>query len=205
MERMMEKEAKYLLPGHGKLIEGKKNVREVLLITVEAMHFVHDEVVKRLNEGKWFEQIYNEMIDIYPEKFKKHEYLQPLYGCYRFAIHAVYRLYHGWYDSGNPTDLFPSRSEDIATEFLKISQPEVYLNHAKNLLNQKRLQLALHIIDIVIKGNREENQSVYVKALKLKKKILKLKRDQEPSFIVSNIINNGIHKIKSKLRNIKNS
>ena len=41
------------------------------------MHFVHDEVVKRLNEGKGFEENYHEMLEIYPEKFKNHKYLSP--------------------------------------------------------------------------------------------------------------------------------
>ncbi|GAH90883.1 unnamed protein product, partial [marine sediment metagenome] len=67
------------------------NLKDVLSITAEAMRFVHDEVVKRLNEGKWFEQIYYEMLEIFPEKFKKHNALIPIYGCYRFAIHATYR------------------------------------------------------------------------------------------------------------------
>jgi alkyl sulfatase BDS1-like metallo-beta-lactamase superfamily hydrolase len=89
-------------------------------ITSEAIHFVHDEVVKRMNEGKWFEQIYHEMLDIYPEKFKNHEYLSPVYGCYPYAIHAVYRLYHGWFDTGNPTDLFPAKSDKIARELLAL-------------------------------------------------------------------------------------
>ena len=48
MERMMEKNAEYLVPGHGELIEGKERVKEALSITAEAMNFVHDEVVKRI-------------------------------------------------------------------------------------------------------------------------------------------------------------
>ncbi|GAF71796.1 unnamed protein product, partial [marine sediment metagenome] len=112
MERMLEKNADYLVPGHGKLIEGKDNVKECLSITAEAMHYVHDEVVKRMNQGKWFEEIYHEMLEIFPDKFKNSKYLKPIYGCYRFAIHATHRLYHGWYNTGNPTDLFPARSKD---------------------------------------------------------------------------------------------
>ena len=62
LEKMREKEAEYLIPGQGPLIEGKEKIKEILTITAEVLHFVHDEVVKRLNEGKWFEQIYHEML-----------------------------------------------------------------------------------------------------------------------------------------------
>jgi len=203
MEHMLEKDAKYIIPGHGKLIEGKQKVREVLEITAEAMHFVHDEVVKRMNEGKWFEQIFHEMLKIYPDKFKNHEYLKPLYGDYRFAIHAVYRLYHGWYDTGNPTDLFPSKSNEIAKEFLKLNTPENYLSHAKELFNHKKYQLALHILDIVINGKDSTNNHLFVNALELKLKILRKKAKEEPSFIVRNILNNEVKQLRSKIKKLK--
>jgi alkyl sulfatase BDS1-like metallo-beta-lactamase superfamily hydrolase len=204
MENMMEKDAKYIIPGHGELIEGKEKVREVLEITAEAMHFVHDEVVKRMNEGKWFEQIFHEMLDIYPDKFKTDEYLKPLYGDYRFAIHAVYRLYHGWYNTGNPTDLFPAKSSDIAREFLKLNTPEKYLDHAKSLFNNEEYQLALHILDIVIQGQNSMKKDLFVEALKLKYKLLKKKMNEEPSFIVRNILNNEIRRLKSTIKKLIN-
>jgi alkyl sulfatase BDS1-like metallo-beta-lactamase superfamily hydrolase len=202
MERMMEKNAEYLLPGHGKLIEGKDKVKEVLSITAEAMHFVHDEVVKRMNEGKWFEQIYHEMLEIFPEKFN-HWILQPIYGCYRFAIHAVYRLYHGWYNTGNPTDLFPAKSDQIAKEFLKVASDKHYLDHVKKIFGEGKLQLALHIIDVVIKGIDSNKNEILLNAYNLKYKILKQKAKDEPSFIASNIINNGALQIKDKIRKLK--
>ena len=203
MEKMMAKNAEYLIPGHGPLIEADDKVRDVLSITAEAMHFVHDEVIKRMNEGKWFEQIYHEMLDIYPDKFKNHHHLREMYGCYRFAIHATYRLYHGWYNSGNPTDLFPAKSTDIAKEFLQINSEEKYLEHAKNLYNEGKLQLALHILDIIIQGIETNNNEFLLEALKLKYKILRHKSKEEPSFIASNIITNAAFQIKNKLKVIE--
>jgi len=199
----MEKDAKYLVPGHGQLIKGKEKVRDVLSITAEAMHFVHDEVVKRLNEGKWFEQIYHEMIEIFPDKFKTHPILRPMYGCYRFAIHASHRLYHGWYNTGNPTDLFPSKSEDIAKELLKLNDEKAYLNHAKNLFNGGKLQLALHILDIVIKGAESNHRETLLEALDLKYQILKQKVKEESSFIAANIIDNARYQIKNRIKELK--
>jgi len=203
MEKMREKNAEYLVPGHGRLIEGAEKVRDVLSITGEVMHFVHDEVVRRLNEGKWFEEIYHEMLEIYPEKFKKHKILRGIYGCYRFAIHATYRLYHGWYDSGNPTDLFPAKMDDVAREFLKINSEENYLEHAKKLYSEGKKQLALHILDIVVKGTDEKNVETLIEVLKLKVKILKEKVKNETSFIAGNIINNAAHQIKERLKDLK--
>lgn len=203
MEKMMKKNAEYLIPGHGPLIKGKEKVKDVLSITAEAMHFVHDEVVKRLNKGKWFEQIYHEILEIYPEKFKKHKYLRPMYGCVRFAIHANYRLYHGWYNSGNPTDLFPAKSEEIAKEFLRLNSEENYIEHAKKLYEEGKLQLALHILDIIIKGTDEMHNKILLEALNFKYKILKQKANDETSFIAANIIDNAAYQIKEKIKDLK--
>jgi len=203
MEKMKKKEAEYLVPGHGPLIEGKENVQDSISITAEAMHFVHDGVVKKLNEGKWFEQIYHEMMEIFPEKFKNHKMLRPMYGCYRFAIHAAYRLYHGWYNSGNPTDLFPSKAKDIAKEFLEINSEKNYLDHAKKIYNQGKLQLALHILDVLINGIDNKNNNMLLEALKLKFKILREKSNSETSFIAANIIDNAALQIKNRIKEME--
>lgn len=202
LDKMIEKEAKYLIPGHGKFLEGKEKVKDALSITSEAMHFVHDEVVKRLNEGKWFEQIYHEMIEIFPKKFKTHSILSPIYGCYRFAIHATYRLYHGWYDSGNPTDLFPAKSKEISSELLKINNAQSYFEHAKKLAENNELQLSLHILDVVLEGREYVDTTVLLDSLKLKMKVLKRKAKEEPSFIAANIINNAVNQIKEEIREL---
>ena len=203
MEKMLAKNAEYLIPGHGPLIEGEDKVRDVLSITAEAMHFVHDEVVKRMNKGKWFEQIYYEMLEIYPDKFKNHHHLREMYGCYRFAIHATYRLYHGWYNSGNPTDLFPAKSTDISKEFLQINSEEKYLEHAKSLYNKGKSQLALHILDVIIQGIETNHNEFLIEAMKLKYKILRQKSKVESSFIASNIMANAALQIKNKFKELE--
>ncbi|MCK4252213.1 hypothetical protein KAX97_12255, partial [candidate division WOR-3 bacterium] len=135
--------------------------------------------------------------------FKKHDILRPIYGCYRFAIHASYRLYHGWYNSGNPTDLFPAKKDDIAREFLKLNSEEKYLEHAKKLYSESKKQLALHVLDIVVKGTDEKNVETLVEALKLKVKILNEKVKNETSFIAGNIIDNAAYQIKERLKELK--
>ena len=203
MEKMMEKDAKYLVPGHGALIKGHNNVKEALSITAEVMHFVHDEVVKRLNQGKWFEEIYHEMLEIYPERFKNHWRLKPVYGCYEFAIHAVYRLYHGWYNTGNPTDLFPSKSVDLAKILLELNDVDKYLEQSKLLIQEGKLQLSLHIIDVVIKGLQDIPSEKLLAAYQLKYEVLRKLAKQQTSFIAFNILNNGANALKETINGLK--
>ena len=202
MEKMLEKNADYIVPGHGQLIEGKDDVKDTLSIRAEAMHFVHDEVVKRMNEGKWFPEIFHEMLEIEPEKFKNHKFLKPTYGCYRFAIHATYRLYHGWYDSGNPTDLFPAKADDIAKEILKVADETKFLEQAKSLFDEGKVQLASHLLDVIIKGSALENETL-LEAYKLKSLSLKKLKIEEPAFIAKNSYSTGLSELKVKIKELK--
>ena len=203
MEKMMEKDAKYLVPGHGALIKGRNEVKDVLSITSEVMYFVHDEVVKRLNQGKWFEEIYHEMLEIYPERFKNHWILKPVYGCYEFAIHATYRLYHGWYNTGNPTDLFPSKSGEFAKILLELNDVDKYLEQSKLLVQEGNLQLSLHIIDVVIKGLQGPLSDKLLAAYELKYEVLRKLAKQQTSFIAFNILNNEASALKDAINRLK--
>jgi alkyl sulfatase BDS1-like metallo-beta-lactamase superfamily hydrolase len=204
LEKMIEKEPEFLIPGQGPLIEGKEKINEILSITAEALNFVHDEVVKRLNEGKWFEQIYWELLDIFPNKFN-HDILAQVYGCYRFAIHAVYRLYHGWYDTGNPTDLFPAKRSEISNELLKICSADIYYSRANELYENGDSQLALHIVDVIINASKNIKPEILLNSYNLKIKILQQMEQEEESFIASNIYLNGINNLKSKIKDLKST
>ncbi|MHA1684400.1 MAG: alkyl sulfatase dimerization domain-containing protein [Promethearchaeota archaeon] len=205
LERILEKEPEYLSPGHGRLVAGRENVAEALRITADALNFVHDGVVKRMNEGKWFEQIFHEMMDEFPERFKESPYLQPVYGCFQYAIHCTYRLYHGWYDSGNPTDLYPEKRRNVNREVLDLigtDAVEKCKKRALTLIEQERFQLALHVVDIAIFGLMEDDPG-YSDILALKIKILRKKEKTEPSLISSNIMKNHVKELRGKIKKLK--
>ena len=84
---------------------------EMLLTTAKALRYLDGEVVRRLNEGQWQEQILTE-VEL-PAELAASSYLQPLYGCTPFLVRDLMRRYMGWYD-GNPSMLFPSTRAKIA-------------------------------------------------------------------------------------------
>nr|MDO8115222.1 alkyl sulfatase dimerization domain-containing protein [Candidatus Sigynarchaeota archaeon] len=209
LRQMMEKEPEFLIPGHGKLIAGTRAVQEALSITADALDFVHDGVVKRLNEGKWFETIYHEVLAEYPERFKKSPWLRPIYGCVEYAIHCTYRLYHGWYDSGNPTDLYPSRSEEVSREIVALlgdGGAEKLLSRAMALAEEGNFQLAMHLVDQLIYGLDQDdakNNDVRERAIDLKIRVVRKRAVNEPSMISRNIYANYVKNLTSSLRNGK--
>jgi len=186
LEQMASLHPDVLVPGHGPPIQSEE-VQRVCLDTARALRYLHEEVVKRLNQGAWIEQILEEVR--LPEDLAKKPYLAPVYGCPTFLIHGIYRRYAGWYD-GNPSHLFPSRTMDIAKEVVPLAGgPEALLNRAKTLKEAGETQLALHLVDFVL--DNPETASLR-EAHVLKADLLQARADEEPSFIARNIFANGV-------------
>jgi alkyl sulfatase BDS1-like metallo-beta-lactamase superfamily hydrolase len=186
LEQMASLHPDVLVPGHGPPIRGEE-VQRVCLDTARALRHLHEEVVKRLNQGAWIEQILEEAR--LPEDLAKKPYLAPVYGCPTFIIHGIHRRYAGWYD-GNPSHLFPSKTRDIAKEVVTLAGgPEVLLNRAKALKEAGKTQLALHLVDFVLDNPKTAGlKEVHV----LKADLLQARADEEPSFIARNIFINGV-------------
>jgi alkyl sulfatase BDS1-like metallo-beta-lactamase superfamily hydrolase len=100
----------------------------------------------------------------------------------------VHRRYAGWYN-GNPSELFPARSAEIAAEVVKLAGGDRILQEAQRLKADGKIQLSLNVIDFVVKGTQDK--SVQKEALVLKSELLKARADVEPSYIARNIFRTG--------------
>ncbi|MEX2705865.1 MAG: alkyl sulfatase dimerization domain-containing protein [Candidatus Freyrarchaeum guaymaensis] len=181
LEQMAALHPDILVPGHGPVIWGEK-IQKVCLNTARALRYLHEEVVKRLNQGAWIEQILDEVK--LPEDLARKAYLAPIYGCPAFIIHGIHRRYAGWYD-GNPSHLFPSKTSEIAREVVSLAGgPEALLSRAKALKEAGEIQLALHLVDFVLDNPETSDLS---EAHSLKADLLEIRASVEPSFIARNI------------------
>src|SRR3546814_4204219 len=64
------------------------------------------------------------------------------------------RLYGGWYD-GDPANILPAHSEEIAAALIAATGAEPILARARKLREDGELQLACHLTDFVRKGDRK--------------------------------------------------
>jgi len=175
----------------------KDLAKDVLLDTARYLRFIEDEVVRLLNEGCWIEDIIDK-IKI-PEDLAQKPWLQPIYGHPTFVIHGVHRRYAGWYN-GNPSELFPARSAEIAAEVVKLGGADKILQEAQRLKKDGNIQLSLNVIDFVVKGTQDK--SVQKEALLLKSELLQARADMEPSYIARNIFHAGAALTRQEADNI---
>lgn len=171
----------------------KDLAKDVLLDTARYLRLIEDEVVRLLNEGCWIEDIIDKIK--VPEALAQKPWLQPTYGHPTFVIHGVHRRYAGWYN-GNPSELFPAKSAEIAAEVVKLAGADKILQEAQRLKADGNIQLSLNVIDFVVKGTQDK--SMRKEALVLKSELLKARADEEPSYIARNIFRAGATLSKQK-------
>jgi len=170
-----------MLPGHGAAIAGAEEIKDGCLTVARALRFLDDQVVSMLNEGKWPAEIL--LSFEWPEEFARSKYLAPIYGHPYFVVQGILRLYHGWFD-GNASHLFPSSTAQIAQEIVGlIGNPDKVLARSRALAEEGQVQLALHLVDLVLDSGAEPHDE----ALEMKARLLEALAESEESFIARNI------------------
>ena len=192
LEKMAGLRPEHLLPGHGPAISGEERIQDALLSTAHFLRSIHDQVVAMMNEGKWLEDIIRE-ID-WPSTDKP--WLQPVYDHPEFIARNVYRLYGGWY-SGDPADMLPAHSHDVAAVLVDAAGAEPILARARKLRDDGDLQMACHLVDFVRKGqpgNRE--------AWELWRDLFTARADTERSLMARGAFHSAVRDAEANLKRL---
>ena len=163
LDRLRALGAGRLLTEFGPLIEGDA-VDEQFVRTAEALRWIRDEVVERMNAGMGEAEI---LADItYPEELFDQPWMQPTYGAPDYIVRDAYREENGWWDR-NPTTLHPAPPADAAAAVLSaITDPQAILDRARALADAGQTQLALHVVDLLALGAGDEPAVVAARTLK---------------------------------------
>jgi alkyl sulfatase BDS1-like metallo-beta-lactamase superfamily hydrolase len=182
----------HLLPGHGPALSGEDRIQDALLTTAAFLRSIHDQVVAKMNEGKWLEDILRE-ID-YPPTDKP--WLRPIYDHPEFIARNVYRLYGGWY-SGDPADILPAHSGDIARELVGVCGAEPLLARARALRDAGDLQIACHIADFVRKGD-PDNRAAWL----LWRDLFAARSEAESSLMARGAFHSAVREAEARLKQL---
>jgi alkyl sulfatase BDS1-like metallo-beta-lactamase superfamily hydrolase len=148
LERMRKLQPAYLVGSHGTPVTGRAAIDATLANYIKAIRHVHDETIKRINQGLTLEEIRRQVR--LPEDLAKLPYLAPLYGRVDWAVNGIYRQYTGWYDL-NPANLNPGRKQSFHRALLEASGgPEALVKKARHALEGGRHQLVLDLTDVIL-------------------------------------------------------
>jgi alkyl sulfatase BDS1-like metallo-beta-lactamase superfamily hydrolase len=183
-----------LLPGHGPALVGEERIQEALLDTAQWLRSIHDQVVAGMNRGLWLEDILRQIE--YPADLAKKPWLRPIYDHPEFIARNVYRLYGGWYD-GNPANILPAHSEDIARELVGIAGAGPILERARRLRDDGDLRMACHLVDWVRKGEPENRE-----AWELWRELFAARAEREESLMARGAFLSAVREAERRLKEL---
>lgn len=166
LEIIRAKEPKYIFCNGGGVMLKNDEAIEALDANIEVIRNLHDQIVDFINQGMHITEIIH-IVKI-PEHLKNSKYLGQVYSRVEFFVYNVYRWYHGYFDD-NPAHLLPRPEKEVLKEiFNLIGDPQKITNRTKELFNDHQAQLALQVLDILLK--KEPNN---IDARKMRIELLK--------------------------------
>jgi alkyl sulfatase BDS1-like metallo-beta-lactamase superfamily hydrolase len=142
--RRLDPAPEFMVLGHTEPVQGAKEIYQVLTDYRDAIAFVHDSVIRMINE----ERTPDDMVRAIqlPAHLRDHPYLVEVYGTLEGAIRGIYAGYVGWFD-GNSANLSPPHSAEIGTRLVGMLGAPRLLKEIETALAGGDLRWALWLSD----------------------------------------------------------
>ncbi len=142
---VMDLKPELLVYGHHEPVAGADLIAAELTAYRDAIHYVHDEVVKGMNEGKDIATLQNEIT--LPASCE----VGQGYGKLIWSIRAIWENYAGWFKHESTTELYAVPQRAVHGDLVELAGGSAALiararQHAGAGENEK----ALHLLDIVL-------------------------------------------------------
>jgi alkyl sulfatase BDS1-like metallo-beta-lactamase superfamily hydrolase len=105
IDRLRELGPEYLVPSHGRPVEGRAEVEALLAAYRDAIQFTHDQAVRLINRGYSPDEL-EAALPALPPHLAAHPWVREFYGTVKHSVRNVYGGYLGWFP-GDPTALDP--------------------------------------------------------------------------------------------------
>lgn len=146
LNKVLALEPEIVIPSHGPAILGKENVRAQFTRMRDAIVYVHDAVLKGMNEGKDVHTLMREI------KLPPALDVGEGYGKISWSVRGIYENYVGWFD-GDPASMFPKGRSSVSDSLIRLAGgPGAVAREAMKLVGEGKLVEALHMTSIGLEG-----------------------------------------------------
>ncbi|MEU3460417.1 alkyl sulfatase dimerization domain-containing protein [Streptomyces sp. NPDC006733] len=109
--------ADFMIPSHGRPVAGRAEVARVLRDYRDAISFVYDQTLRRMNQGHLPDDLAAEVT--LPAHLAASEWLGDFYGGVPHSVRQVYAGEMGWFDS-DPTSLNPLHPRESSRRYIDL-------------------------------------------------------------------------------------
>jgi alkyl sulfatase BDS1-like metallo-beta-lactamase superfamily hydrolase len=166
IDRLRAFGAETLIPHHGRPVEGKEAVEDVLVSYRDAIQFMHDQTVRYMNKGYRPDEIAD--IVTMPAHLAQHPWLGEYYGSFKHSLRNVYTGYLGWYQ-GDPVELDPLPWRERARRYVaQMGGRESVIDAAQRAIEGGDLMWAADLLTWVIRADLNDVEARELKAAALR-------------------------------------
>jgi alkyl sulfatase BDS1-like metallo-beta-lactamase superfamily hydrolase len=138
-------EPEVLGTGHFDPIVGAATIRAELDRLHDCVAWVHDETVRRMNEGQDLETIMREVVP--PDAISVGEG----YGKVAWSVRAIWEGYAGWFHARSTTELYATPASAVSSDLVDLAGgPDAVVAAARRRLDRDEPVEALHLLDIAL-------------------------------------------------------
>ncbi len=143
-QTVLDLDAQLLVYGHHEPVVGADVIRAELTAWRDAIRYVHDEVVKGMNEGKDISTL-QEQIRL-PAECE----VGQGYGKLNWSIRAIWENYAGWFKHESTTELYNVPQKAVHADLVELAGAASLVTRAESKLAAGKPEEAVHLLDIVL-------------------------------------------------------
>jgi alkyl sulfatase BDS1-like metallo-beta-lactamase superfamily hydrolase len=163
IDRLRELEPEYMVPSHGRPVEGKAEIESLLSSYRDAIQYTHDQTVRLINRGLNPDELEAALPGL-PPHLAAHPWVREFYGTVKHSVRNVYGGYLGWF-SGDPTTLDPVPPVERARRYVeRMGGRDAVIDAAKEALEIEEYQWAAELLTHVIRIDHGDRQARTLKA-----------------------------------------
>jgi alkyl sulfatase BDS1-like metallo-beta-lactamase superfamily hydrolase len=135
-------------------VQGNGEIARLLTSYRDAIQYVHDEVVRGMNDGK---DVFTLMQQIHiPERFD----LGEGYGRLTWSVRGIYEGYAGWFDL-NPATMYERPPSSVDSDLTALAGgPDALARLARERLESRRPVEALHLTNVALAAEPSHRNSL---------------------------------------------
>lgn len=153
-QKVLDLQPQLILYGHHAAVAGGDLIKQELTAYRDAIRYVHDEVVKGMNEGK---DLYTLMQEI---RLPKELEVGQGYGKVSWSIRAIWENYAGWFHHQSTTELYSVPPRAINPDLVELAGAKALVERAAKKVAEGKLEEALHLTDIVLDAEPENEAAI---------------------------------------------
>ncbi len=177
IDKVLSWKPELVLPSHGRVIQGNADATRKLTRYRDAILYVHDAVVKGMNQGK---DVYTLMREIHlPEELEIGE----SYGKLTWSIRGIYEGYAGYFDL-NPATMYTTPPEGIYADLVKLAGgPDGVVKLALLRLSEGKPAEALRLTDAALAADPANRPALEAKLTTLEQLVRECNNSNERGWL----------------------